>query len=634
MRRPATQSKAAPTSASGPGVAWPRFPMWLLGVLLVLGTVLAYQPVWRAGFIWDDDQHLTNNPCVVGPAGLSGIWTSSAARICPLVLTSFWVQHKLWGLQPLPYHLFTLLLHAGSALVLWRVLVRLRVPGAWLGAALWAWHPVQVESVAWITELKNTQSGLFYMLAGLFFVRARSAGQARWNDGAAVACAALAMASKSSTVILPLMLGLCEWWLQRGWQWRSALRLAPYLALAAASSALALWTQGLEGARGAEWVRSWPERFLTAGKVVWFYLGKLAWPHPLIFIYPKWAIDARQLTAWLPLALLLVVLVVLWRGRQGWSRGLFMAFACFVVALLPVLGLANHYFLRYSFVGDHFQYLAAAGPLALAGAVLTAAGKAWGRMSAPLAPLARTFPTFWSAGLRPGAAENIGRRRVGDGRSTLWESQGGGGISWPGLAAGAVLLLALAVLTWKQAFVYADEETLWRDTLASNPACWPAYNNLGTLLEGKGQLDEAIRQYQEALRLNSDNAEARNNLGSAFTKKGQGDEAIRQLQEALRLNPDIAVAHNNLGIALAGKGQLDEAIRQYQEALRLKPDYAQAHNNLGGAFYQQGRTGEAIGQFQEALRLDPDYANARKNLDLVLAARAAAAPPPGPSTSP
>ncbi len=320
---------------------------WIWGLILILSVILTYTPVWQAGFIWDDDAHLTANPCIVGPLGLKEIWTTSAADICPLTLTTFWVEHALWGLGPLPYHLVNVLMHGACAVLLWRVLRSLRVQGAWLGAALWALHPVGVESVAWITEMKNTESGLFFLLSILFFVRwLRSRDLdgrtgVGWNYTLTLIFAALAMASKSSTVILPVVLCLCAWWMEGRWRWRNVARVLPIFLMSIAASALSIWTQGLALAQAVtdpQWVRTWPERLATAGDAVWFYLGKLLWPHPLITIYPRWQIDTTQWVSYLPLLAVIVILSIFWLKRELWSRACFFAFAYFIAALLPVLG--------------------------------------------------------------------------------------------------------------------------------------------------------------------------------------------------------------------------------------------------------------------------------------------------------
>ncbi len=321
MFRPAPESRRNATPGTGASSQQPAWRSgWLWGLLLVVTVFIAYQRVRHAGFIWDDDAHLTRNPCIVGPLGFSAIWTSSKAVYYPLVLTSFWIEHALWGLNPLPYHMVNVAMHAASALLLWLLLRRLNVPGAWLGAAIWALHPVQVESVAWITELKNTQSCVFYLLAILFFLRwieASGAAQAFEASGApqppgfprarnyalALLCATLAILSKSSTVMLPVVLGLCWWWMDPPWRWRNACWLTPFAMVSAAAGAWTVWEQKYANhATGAEWSQTWPQRALIAGKDIWFYLGKLLWPHPLTFIYRVWNTDTSRLTAFLPLA--------------------------------------------------------------------------------------------------------------------------------------------------------------------------------------------------------------------------------------------------------------------------------------------------------------------------------------------
>jgi tetratricopeptide (TPR) repeat protein len=364
------------------------------------------------------------------------------------------------------------------------------VPGALLGAALWALHPVQVESVAWITELKNTESGLFFLLCILFF--AKSLRQASGDDSsplhhAALLFAALAMASKSSTVVLPVVLALCAWWVRGSLRRGDLARLAPVLAMSAAASALSLWTQHLEGANAPEWTRGLPERIADAGMVFWFYLGKLAWPHPLVFIYPHWDVDWTRPASYAPTAAMLAVIAFLWWRRAGALRPAFLAFAYFLVALGPVLTLLDQYFWRYSLVGDHFQYLADMGPLALAGAAMASA---------------------------------LGRA--------------GGVTRTAGIVACAALLAALGALSWTQCADYRDAEKLWRSTIAANPGCWMARNNLGASHLESGRLDEAAAQFRAALGTKGGDLEAHQSLGNTFAKMGRLDEAIAQFQEAAR----------------------------------------------------------------------------------------------------
>jgi protein O-mannosyl-transferase len=550
-------------------------------------TILAYQPAWHAGFIWDDDAHITA-PELRSLHGLARIWTELGAtqQYYPLVHSIFWVEHKLWGDATTGYHWLNILLHAVSALLLVKILRQFKIPGAWLAAALFALHPVEVESVAWITELKNTLSGVFYLsavVAYLGFDRNRSGR----NYVMALGLFLLGLMSKTVIASLPAALLVIFWW-QRGklsWK-RDVWPLLPFFITGIGSGLLTAWVERKYiGAEGAEFHFSIIERFLIAGRDVWFYLGKLFWPVNLAFIYPRWNVSQGMWWQYLfPAAALLLLGMLVWRR---W-RGPLAALLFFVGTLFPALGFFNVYPFRYSLVADHFQYLASLGPLTLVAAGITA------------------------------------------GLGFFWKRK-----PWLKLLLCVGLLLVLGTLTWKQCGMYANAETLWRTTLRLNPDAWMAHYHLGVVLDEKGQTDEAhanlgitlgvkdridetINQYQETIRLKPDFAEAHYNLGIAFRRKGQIDEAIREYQETIRLKPDYAEAHNNLGTALGGKGQIDEAIRQYQEAIRLKPDYAEAHNNLGTAFSGKGQIDEAISQYREVIRLKPELAEARNNLGIAL----------------
>jgi Flp pilus assembly protein TadD len=300
--------------------------------------------------------------------------------------------------------------------------------------------------------------------------------------------------------------------------------------------------------------------------VIWFYLFKLVWPVPLIFVYPRWAISAAVWWQYLfPLAAVGLT-AGLWALRRR-GRGPLAALLFYLGTLFPVLGFLNVYPFRYSFVADHFQYLAGLGPLTLLGAGATLAWRRYGSRLRGLGPVP-----------------------------------------------GAVVLLALAGLTWRQCAMYTDIETLWRTTLARNPGCWIAHNDLGFALYQVGRSAEAKEQYEEALQLKPDYAEAHGNLGAALLKTGQTAEALHQFELAVKLKPHDDLVHYNLGIAYLQVGQVPEATAQFEQALKIKPDDAEAHSNLGAIFAQTGRFPEAVEQFEEAVKMDPGYADGRYNL--------------------
>jgi tetratricopeptide (TPR) repeat protein len=589
---------------------------WLLTLLLIALVFIAYARVLDAGFIWDDESHLTQNPCIVGPLGLKEIWTTTQAVYYPLVLTTFWALHKVVGLTPWPYHLLNLLLHAGSAVLVWQVLRQLNVRGAWLGAALWALHPVMVQSVAWVTELKNTQSCLFYLFSISCFLQWRhqrgavsNPDQQRAKERRSLLFAlsllffVLATLSKPSVVMLPVVLALCVWWQTGRIRRRDISALVPFALISVVASVWTIFEQKFHaGAIGGEWAQTWPERLIIAGRAVWFYLAKLVWPHPLIFIYPRWEIVSSELAAYLPLLLALGWLLVLWLVHAKWSRAIFFAAAYYVVSLFPVLGFFDVFFFRYSFVSDHFQYLASIGPLALAGAGIAVAASLWEERASPTGRQLQAGTPTTSQGAavsqRPGALRSA-----------------------PFLGFCAALLLLLGFLTWQQTLIYHDLVTLYTSILTRNPGCWMAHYNLGIVLNGRGRTDEAIAHYQQAIELRPGYAEAHYNLGRLLAQKGQLDDAVTHYEKALEINPADAEAQNNLGVTLFGDGRVDEAIAHYQEALKIRPDYVEASCNLASALLSKGDLDGAIARYSACLTVSPNQPEVQYDLASALLRR-------------
>jgi len=583
---------------------------WVLAFLLVTLVLISYARVFNAQFIWDDESHLTRNPCIVGPLGLKEIWTSASAVYYPLVLTTFWTLHKLFGLSSWPYHLLNVLLHAASAVLLWRILRQLNVRGAWLGSAIWALHPVMVQSVAWVTELKNTQSGVFYLSSILCFLKWQaqrrtvpSQGQPRWAKSCCLGTFVLSLfffvlatLSKPSVVMLPVVLGLCIWWRTGRIRWRAVLPLAPFVFVSALASVWTILEQKFHaGAIGAEWAQTWPERFIIAGRAIWFYLAKLTWPHPLVFIYPRWEINSSQPLAYLPLVAALAGLVSLWLVRAKWSRAVLFAAAYYVVSLFPVLGFFSVYFFRYSFVSDHFQYLSSMGPLALAGAAITVS----------VARFCETPPEAASSA----RGMQLPATRVQSSQVTKKGTL---------LGISGALLLSLVFLTWQQTRIYHDLVSLYTAILAKNPGCWMAHYNLGIALNEQGNTDGAISHYREAVQLWPGYAEAHYNLGRLLAQKGRVDDAVAHYEKALETNPSDADAHNNLGVTLLAVGRVDEAIAHYRKALLIKPNYADAFCNLASALLSKGDIGDAITYYSSCLAISPNQPEAQYNLATAL----------------
>lgn len=390
----------------------------------------------------------------------------------------------------------------------------------------------------------------------------------------ALVCALLAILSKPSTVMLPVVLALCVWWQHRRLMWRDLGALVPFFVFSAVAAAWTIWEQRVNsGAAGAEWSQTWPERFAIAGRVVWFYLGKLAWPADLIFIYPRWQIDTAQPLAFAPLVAMLAVVGAVVVARQRATPGVYRGDLFRRVALSGARILQRLLF-RYSFVGDHFQYLASMGPLALVGAGLA-----------------------------------VGLERM--------SPAGGWAYNLRGIVP-VVVLAALGVMTWRETGQYLNKEALWRTTLARNPDAFMAWANLGDTLAQQGRQHEAILAFRRGLQLRPDDPPVHNDLGCALVAIGQPQAAIPILERALQLRPGYGEVHNNLGNAFSRVGRGDDAIRHYEEAIRLKPAYFEALDNLGCELVLKGRLPEAIVRFEEVIRLSPDSVKYRRNLGAAL----------------
>ena len=540
---------------------------------LIAMVLLTYAPAMFAGFIWDDDQYVTDNTCLRAPAGLKRIWLdpTSTPQYYPMVFTTFWVEFQLWELRAPGYHVVNVIFHALGAVLLFRVLTALRVPGAAFAAALFAVHPVHVESVAWITERKNVLSGFFYLLAFLAYWRfsvpkgVSDSSRRWWYYALALGLFVCALLSKSVTCTLPAAILLVRWWKFGRVTFRDVVLLSPMFVIGVVAG---LNTAVLEshrvGATGSEWNWTLLERCLIAGRAVWFYATKLVWPQPLSFVYPKWHINAMLWWQYVFPLSALAVTGALWFYRRRLGRGPLVAVLLFGGSLFPALGFVNVYPMRFSFVADHFQYLASIGLITLAAA---------------------------------GAAAMCERFRVSRPRMTF-------------LA--ATVLLTMGLLSFFRCFAYGDEEVLWVDTLNKHPACVMANTNLGCLRLRQGRVEEAAALLLTALSYSPDDRTARRALGDLEQQRGRIEQANQHYRRALkyyrrelRSYPRQAAIHNNMGILLGKLGQHDEAIEHFNLVLEIDPENVSCHRNLGELLYGLRRFDESWNCFHTALELDP-----------------------------
>jgi tetratricopeptide (TPR) repeat protein len=541
-------------------------------LLLAALTLAAYLPALSAGFVWDDDDYVYKNYLLWEPDGLFRIWFTADApsQYFPLVYTMFRIEYALWGLDPFGYHLVNVLLHVANALLLWRVLAELKIPGGVFAAALFALHPVHVESVAWITERKNVLSGLFFLLAVWSWVRYTD-GAGRRPYALSLLCCQLGLFAKTTVCVLPAALVLTLWVRGRGVDRRHWLAIAPFVALGVVMGAVAiLWEQIHQGTH-AKLAPGWPDVLIVASRAVWFYLGKLALPLDLMFSYPKFAIDPRAPLQWLPLVALAGATLALYAARERIGRGPIAALVWYVAALSPILGFVSLYTFLYTYVADHYQYLASLGPIALAGAGVR---HALARRGAPAVAVA--------AGL-------------------------------------AAVLAACGALTYRYAQAYESRETLWADTAAKNPGSWMARHNLGEELLRQRRLEEAAAAFESALAIRADLDKTQRNLGVVRWRQGRLPEAREHLDAALRIRPDFWNGLATRGAFLVATGDPAAALLSYQRMTTLRPRRPEGFAGAGRALAALGRRADAESRFRAALALAPGNLPASVGLADVLA---------------
>ncbi len=536
-------------------------PSWVVGAALLVATLAAYQPAWHGGLLWDDDKHVTSNE-LQSFEGLERIWfdLGSTQQYYPVTHSTFWIEHRLWGDATLPYHLVNIGLHVLSAVLLLIVLRRLDVPGAGFAAALFALHPVQVQSVAWISELKNTLSGVFFLLAALTYLRFDAQRTTR-AYAASLGLFVVALLTKSVTAVLPGVLLVLFWWRRGRLEWRrDVVPTLPFFALGAAAGLFTAWVERTYiGAHGTDFHLSMIQRGLIAGRAMWFYLGKFFWPVNLSFEYPRWSIDQASVAQYLYPIAVLVLVAVCWLLRTR-SRAPLAALLMFGGILFPALGFVNVYPFKFSFVADHFQYLAVIPIVVLVSASLAIASRRW-------------FPN----------------------RHVI------------AVGAGLILIAALSVMTWNQSHEYTDALTLYRSILERNPSSWLAHANLGALLRPTAP-DEALTHLNEAVRLKPDSDLGHYNLANVLQQTGRFDDAIGEYRRTIQLSPGMALAHYNLANTLHQMGRLADAAAAYTDAIRIDPNLALAHGGLCRTLQSMGRPDGARRSCEAAIRLQPNLA--------------------------
>ena len=611
-------------------------------VLAIVGAVLwIYWPALNGGLQWDDDLYLTKNPLLADPARLWKAWfvPGSFIEYYPITQTVQWVQWQVWHGQTLGYHVTNVLLHAAGALLVWRLLAKLGLRYAWLGGMLFAVHPAHVESVAWISEIKNTLSLPPFLLVMCAWIDFEDGKQPRdfWT---AFVLFVVAMLCKITMAPFAFLILLYAWWKRGRVSWADVKAAALFLAVAIVLSALTIHAgQSYRsdvildvGEPAAGGPASLMEKLALAGSSLAYYLGICLWPVNLLPAYAKWPIDPPSPSLYLPWLILAALVIWAWTMRRTWGRHVLLGLGFFLLFLAPFLGFHWVSYMVFTWVMNHFLYLPCIG---LVGIVVAGLEKALELAPKEARPVALVAAGVVVALLAMGAQRYAALYRdVGtlwgyavqrDPKSFAAQNQFGVVLENRGDVAGALEYFRRAVALQPgtpQAILNvgcmllesghpAEATDQFRQALKFAPGYALAHYNLGAALANAGHLDEAIAEYQQSLRLQPMDSEAENYLALTLLQAGRKDEALAHFARAVRISPGYAVAEFDWGLALLQAHDAPEAARHFAQAVHINPSYVEAHYNLGVALYQAGRKPEAVAEFQAALRLRPDYAPAR-----------------------
>jgi tetratricopeptide (TPR) repeat protein len=563
----------------------------IIGLFFFILTLLVYSYAITGGFIWDDFGFIVNNQIFKSPGALSKIWLSKELPdYWPVSYTVFWIEGMFFGLNPTGYHVVNFAIHALTCASLWQVLSKLKFKMPLLIATLFCLHPLNVESVAWISQTKTTLAGALVLLSTVFYLKRDK----KSYYFISVFLFLLANLAKTSVVTWPLVILGYEF-VAHSFQIKKVplARLIPYFLISFCLGVLHIFWHSGKPFTPPDLL----ERVAASGPVFLFYIYKILIPINLSLVYPRWSMDIANVLTWIPLFVVLAGFVVSIKAIKKWPIAN-LTLLYLLLTIFPVLGIIPFYYQTFSWAADHYAYLPLAGVLA-------------------------------------GAVSLV--------RNSTQNKKLAGILS--------VIALTYFALTITRSQAFQSDEKIWKDVIAKNPDVWVAHNNLAntyrdqghaqeainefkealkikpdyyeaqigiaTLLQNQGDINGAIEHYLKALEINPTDAPTRVNLGVLHVSGGNIDAAITDFKETLKIKPDLAEAHNNLGVMLAQQGQLDEALAHYSEALRIKPDYAEAHDNIGIILVKRGQTKEAAEHFTEALRLKPNFEQAKTHLDKI-----------------